>query len=751
MESVLRSEPPLPTDPVQRCNSWRALLALLALSAACAPATARRGGAIPATDTASAVVRAEPMQRLEAALHERIGRDPQGSVGFVAIDLATGLRVEINANESMHAASTMKVPIMIEVFRQVAAGRTSLQDSLPVIDTFRSIVGDSAYTLTPAVDSDSALYERIGGRATVRDLIQRMITRSSNLATNILIGHVPADSVMHTQRRIGAAGMRVLRGVEDGPAFRAGLSNTTTADAFATTLEAIARCVVNRPEHCAEMMDILAMQEFDDGIPAGLPPGTRVAHKTGWITGIQHDGAIVQPPGRPGFVVVVLTRGFTDREQAARLQADLARIVWDAWSGDALAALPSIDPETRSILTIQLAHRIDALAARHVRPDHFWTHAAPRAGSQFRVEEAGRSLEDRPIRLLSWGTGPVPVLLWSQMHGDESTATMALADLIRFLDDAPGDARVSRWRDAMTLHLVPMLNPDGAERFVRHNAVGIDINRDARQLATPEGRTLKSVHDRIRPAFGFNLHDQNPRTRVGASSRRAGIALLAPPFDSTRSENAVRLRAKNVASAIRSGIEPLIGGYIARYDDSFNPRAFGDLTTQWGTSTVLIESGGLDYDPQKQFLRAVNFVALVRALDVIASGGWEAAGAAPYETLPENGRALNDLLISGGSIVLPGRPPVRADIAADHEDAGGRRTTARITEIGDLSGLEARDTLVADGLFLHPLPQPDASGPPVAVLPRMIASFAVRRGADPASEAVWIVEAGFVRRAAAQR
>ena len=156
-----------------------------------------------------------------------------------------------------------------------------------------------------------------------------MITRSSNLATNILIGHVPADSVMRTHQRINATGMRVLRGVEDGPAFRAGLSNTTTADAFATTLEAIARCVVNRPEHCAEMMDILAMQEFDDGIPAGLPPGTRVAHKTGWINGVLHDAALVYPAGHPPYVLVVLTKGLPDRAVARQLIADLSRIIWD--------------------------------------------------------------------------------------------------------------------------------------------------------------------------------------------------------------------------------------------------------------------------------------------------------------------------------------------------------------------------------------------------------------------------------------
>jgi hypothetical protein len=223
-----------------------------------------------------------------------------------------------------------------------------------------------------------------------------------------------------------------------------------------------------------------------------------------------------------------------------------------------------------------------------------------------------------------------------------------------------------------------MLNPDGAERFVRHNAAGIDVNRDARVLATPEGRALKGVRDRFEPQFGFNLHDQNPRTRAGTGPALAAIALLAPPFDSAGSDNPVRTRSKHVASAIRAAMEPLVGGHIAKYDESFNPRAFGDLTTLWGTSTVLIESGGWRNDAQKQFLRSVNFVGLVKALDVIADSSWADFAIADYQSLPSNGRAVNDLLIRGASIVVAGRAPVRADIAADFEDAGGRATLARI-------------------------------------------------------------------------
>ncbi len=721
-----------------RSRSWIALAVGLLLVACGQPRP-------PVREPLPRPLTAGPTARLEAALRERIARSPDGSVGLVAIDLATGLRIEINARERMHAASTMKVPVLMELYRQAGEGRFTLDDSIPVVNTFRSLVGDTAYSLSAGDDSDSTLYRRVGGKATLRELARLMITRSSNLATNILMARIAADDVMTTMRRMGAPDMVVRRGVEDGPAYRAGLNNTATADAFATVLEAIARCVVHRPEACAEMADVLAAQEFNEAIPTGLPAGTRIAHKTGWITAIQHDGAIVYPPGRPPFVLVVLTRGYTDRGAAARLTADLARLVWDAWSRAPFAALPNLEGATRDVLDLHLAHRANAIATRHFTHAHFWRTVGPWLGT-FETEVVGRSIEGREIQLLRWGRGPTRVLLWSQMHGDESTATMALADLVRLIHEAPADPRVRLWQERITLLLVPMLNPDGAERFLRHNAVGIDVNRDARNLATPEGRALKAVRDRYQPEFGFNLHDQNPRTRVGAGPNLAAIALLAPPFDSTGADNEVRLRAKHVAAAMRRGIAPLIGGHVAKYDESFNPRAFGDLTTRWGTSTVLVESGGWRFDPQKQFLRAVNFVGLVQALDVIAGDTWRDYDVADYTSLPLNGRAVNDLLIRGGSIVLPGRAPIRADIAADFDDDGGRNIAARITEIGDLSATEARDTLDVGGLFIHPLAQPGASAPPDAIRPLMPASFVVRRAADAQSEVIWVVERGWVRR-----
>jgi hypothetical protein len=287
------------------------------------------------------------------------------------------------------------------------------------------------------------------------------------------------------------------------------------------------------------------------------------------------------------------------------------------------------------------------------------------------------------------------------MHGDESTATMALADILRFLVEAPDDPLRQRLAARLTITFVPMLNPDGAEVFQRENAAGIDVNRDGRRLVTPEARALKALRDSLAPQFGFNLHDQGVRTRAGEGGTQAAIALLAPAYDEARNYNEVRSRARLVAAVIARGLNGEVPGRVAKYDDTFNPRAFGDLMQQWGTSTVLIESGGLPNDPEKQRLRALNVAGILAALDAIATGSVAAANQDWYETLPVNASGAADLLIVGGSLVLPGKPPVPLDIAINYDDPLNR-SGGRIRELGDLQAVTALDTLDATGLFLHP-------------------------------------------------
>jgi hypothetical protein len=382
--------------------------------------------------------------------------------------------------------------------------------------------------------------------------------------------------------------------------------------------------------------------------------------------------------------------------------------------------------------------RVSGLEDRRFDQEAYWQVVEPVVGQsdRFRVEVVGESGEGRPLRLISFGNGPASVFLWSQMHGDESTASMALADLYALVATQPENPVVRRVLEGATVHTLPMLNPDGAQRFQRYNAQGIDINRDARALATPEGQTLKAVRDRLEPMFGFNLHDQGIGTRVGRSDRGVAIALLSPPFDDTRAVNQVRQRAMEVMGVMIGVMEPMVGGHITKYDDTFNPRAFGDLITQWGTSTILVESGGWTDDPQKQYLRKVNFVALLAALESIATEGYPGVDTQLYQELPSNGRRVGDLLLTGGTVVIDGLPAFTADLLVNYDEPlleqGGR-----ITDIGDLAEVEARDTISLAGLFIRPQEQAlDRRGGGIQIAPGAPAHFVVARRAD-GSDVVW--------------
>jgi beta-lactamase class A len=255
-----------------------------------------------------------------------------GAEAAVAVrDLVTGDSLLSNPDLEFHAASTMKVAVMVAVFRQIDAGRLALHSRVAVADSFRSLVGGGYYRLSAADDSDSSLYRRVGRTATVRDLVELMITVSSNLATNILIDLVSADSVRAAMRSIGVDGVRVLRGVEDGEAFRAGLNNTVTARGLATLFEAIADARAAAPWSCGAMLEILARQRVTDGIPSGLPRRARVAHKPGWITALHHDAGVVYERGRPRYAIVVLTRGLADRSASGALIGGISRLVNDAF------------------------------------------------------------------------------------------------------------------------------------------------------------------------------------------------------------------------------------------------------------------------------------------------------------------------------------------------------------------------------------------------------------------------------------
>lgn len=245
----------------------------------------------------------------------------------------TAQHISINRHEMFHAASTMKTPVMIELFKQANQGKFSLQDSIMVKNEFRSIVDSSRYEMDISEDSEGELYELIGGKRTIRDLIDDMITMSSNLATNILIEEVGAPNVTQTMRSYGADSILVLRGVEDIKAYEQGLSNRTTAHDEAIIYEKLARGEAVNAEASEEMIAILKQQKFNEMIPALLPEDVEVAHKTGWITGVNHDcGIVILSDGRR-YVLVMLSKNAPDREEVLSMFADISGLIYDFVTG----------------------------------------------------------------------------------------------------------------------------------------------------------------------------------------------------------------------------------------------------------------------------------------------------------------------------------------------------------------------------------------------------------------------------------
>lgn len=324
------------------------------------------------------------------------------------------------------------------------------------------------------------------------------------------------------------------------------------------------------------------------------------------------------------------------------------------------------------------------------------------------VEETdlGRSAEGRTISLYKYGSGSTKVLLWSQMHGDEPTATMALLDILNFFKLCPEESLVKSIRSNLTLLMIPMLNPDGAERFTRRTAQLVDMNRDAAALRTPEARILKDAQQKLQPHFGFNLHDQDPRLTVGSTKNVTAIALLAPALDQSRTDNEVRIRAKKVANVFCETMDQLVPGHVAKYDDAFDRRAFGDSIQLWGTSTVLVESGGWPNDRDKMFIRRLNYVGLLVCLHSIATMEFENRSPANYESLPFNSKNLYDIILRGVELQLEhGMPSVRVDIGINLEEVShegpDQRLIAKIVDVGDLSSYGAFEEREGKGVLLR--------------------------------------------------
>ncbi|HKI04315.1 MAG TPA: serine hydrolase [Thermoanaerobaculia bacterium] len=255
---------------------------------------------------------------------------PGVKIGVAYRNLGTGAFYFHDEEESFHAASTMKVPVMMALFQAVDGGEMRLADPIPVRNEFQSLVDGSPFALDPKEDGDADLYQAVGGARPLEELIRRMIVRSSNLATNLLIEKIGASRANDLMRSLGAFRIQVLRGVEDEKAFKAGLNNKVTAKDLEIALTALAKGETFTPASNGRMIEILKAQEFNEKIPAYLPKGTPIAHKTGDITGVHHDAAIVFPPGEAPYVLVVLTDGFQDEKEANQVIAEISREVWQA-------------------------------------------------------------------------------------------------------------------------------------------------------------------------------------------------------------------------------------------------------------------------------------------------------------------------------------------------------------------------------------------------------------------------------------
>ncbi len=374
--------------------------------------------------------------------------------------------------------------------------------------------------------------------------------------------------------------------------------------------------------------------------------------------------------------------------RTARGSGTEASALWEAW------------PHTVEISPFALKH--EELRARLAA-------IATRYPGLFSIAEEGVSAEGRKIPLLLVGSGPTTVLLWSQMHGDEPTATVALLDVLEQLGKTRKTPETERLLSRLTLAIIPMLNPDGAARTRRTNAQGIDINRDALRLQTPEGRFLKAVRDRLKPAVGYNLHNHSPNVTAGKHGKQVAISLLSVPFDDAFTVNEGRRTTMRMAVLVRRLLEPWAKDRVARYDMDYTARAFGDSMTRWGTPTLLIESGGFFGPDEANTLVRLNFVALLGTLHALADGSLANVDAKAYDSIPLNARdRLFDVLVRNARVIGGGGlPPYLADVglnvASTRPGFSGpspRGMRAGVLEVGDLTDFLGKTEVDLDGRLL---------------------------------------------------
>jgi len=315
-----------------------------------------------------------------------------------------------------------------------------------------------------------------------------------------------------------------------------------------------------------------------------------------------------------------------------------------------------------------------------------------------KVEEVGRSYQNREIYQAEFGKGPLKVFMWSQMHGDEPTATSALIDVFTFLQNNRQVPWVKKIDETMTFRAVPMLNPDGAELYQRRSVQDIDINRDALDLKTPEAQLLKKLRDDWSPSIGFNLHDQNALTTAGNTNKQAAISLLVVYGDAAKTTSDGLERNRRICSLIVQALQNYIPGQIARYEDGFTPTAFGDNFSAWGTPVILVETGGL-HGKDQMFLVKMNFIAFMTALNSLADQSEKNANTAAYDLLPHNTSGRIYTYIFRNASIIDRQNPDQIVISSIGAVSERRRSSflpqisiVSVSGLGGMSGLEEYDS-----------------------------------------------------------
>ena len=333
-----------------------------------------------------------------------------------------------------------------------------------------------------------------------------------------------------------------------------------------------------------------------------------------------------------------------------------------------------------------------------------WQELIAEWSTHFAVRELGKTEEGRPIHEVKWGDGPIQVIAWSQMHGDEATATMALADIFHLLSTSGelSEEFKQKLHQKIALRVIPRLNADGAERWQRETALGIDMNRDATKQNSVEARILSAWADEIKPAFAFNLHDQNRLYSVGNSPEQTHIAFLATTGDYAGTWTPSRLRAGQICNRMLSQIESIIPDKIAKWTDEYESRAFGDTFSCRGYGLVLLESGGAGWDLEKHSLRKLNACLLLDAFCAIADGSYASESIANYEALPTNERAIVDIKITDAPLSSSVRADVLFNLVETPMTDGNIHYSWEVENIGDMSPFYGLTEINGKDLHLSP-------------------------------------------------